>query len=95
MPSTSARDDYTHLAYEEQRWRDNGWAHEQFTVALDEIDELRRYAGLLAWIMQPTEDRAGVEDTAVHVWRISLTLEDHARLDRFLPDDLRESDVDS
>jgi hypothetical protein len=53
-------------------------------------DELLRYAALLAWIMDSEDDRAEVEDTAVHVWRVELAVEDHARLARFLPDELRD-----
>lgn len=56
----------------------------------DEEDELRRYAELLAWIMMPEDDRREVEETAVHVWRVALTSEQHARLQRFLPADLRD-----
>lgn len=60
----------------------------------DEIAELRRYAGLLAWIMQPEDDIDEVRDTAVHVWRISLTVEEHQRLQQFLPDHLRDTQAD-
>ena len=48
-------------------------------------EELRYYAGLLAWIMQPTTDRAEVLDTAQHVWRVTLSVEEHERLRQFVP----------
>lgn len=51
--------------------------------------ELRRYAGLLAWIMYSKDDREEVRETAVHVWRVELTPEQHDRLQEFLPEDLR------
>jgi hypothetical protein len=52
--------------------------------------ELHRYAGLLAWIMMPLVDADEVRQTAIHVWRVELTLEDHKRLQSFLPADVRE-----
>lgn len=55
-----------------------------------ERDELLRYAALLAWIMQSKDDRREVEETAVHVWRVELTIEQHEQLNRFLPDELRD-----
>lgn len=54
--------------------------------------ELLRYVELLAWIMQPEDDRNEVEGTAVHVWRVGLTVEEHARLQQFLPDELRDEE---
>lgn len=52
--------------------------------------ELRRYAGLLAWIMMSEDNRREVEETAIHVWRVELTREQHARLMEFLPAELRD-----
>lgn len=56
---------------------------------MSDADELRRYAGLLAWIMM-SDDVDEVRQTAVHVWRVELTVDDHRRLQEFLPTDLRD-----
>jgi hypothetical protein len=60
-------------------------------LAADHIEKLRRYAELLAWIMASPDDRVEVEGTAVHVWRIELTVAQHEELAAYLPPELRDS----
>ena len=53
------------------------------------LEELAGYAGLLAYIMNPVDDQAEVEENAVHVWRVRLNVEDHTRLQGWLSDEDR------
>jgi hypothetical protein len=47
--------------------------------------ELRYYAALLAYIMAPEDDRSAMWGNAEHIWRIELSVEQHERLQQFLP----------
>ena len=46
-------------------------------------EELLHYANLLAQILESKDNRDDVEQAAVHVWRIELTIEQHERLQQF------------
>lgn len=54
------------------------------------IEELMRYAALLAWIMESPDEVNDVRETAVHVWRIELTVEAHERLQQFKSSEFRD-----